>query len=149
MEKTRLQIFDITCHSREVPPRCLLYAYGSSHYYLDVFVPVCLSLLLTHPTLLATIFLCLISLLPLAEALMRLLTINSLFYSFLCSVLFAKCRPRKKRDVDDIKRRSTVLKKAKKKKSHEKEARNAKHQKMRRRLEIECENWQFSFSFRA
>lgn len=73
-----------------------LYAYGSSHYYLRVFVssPSFYSTTATTTTKLFH-----------AEALMRLLTINSWLYSslFLASLrcCLQKCRSRKKRTVDD------------------------------------------------
>lgn len=100
--------------SHAIPKKCLHDAFFM-HMVHHIIIHLSFSPLSHCSTFIFSVFMYLI--LPLAEALMRLLTINSLFYSFfLC--LFAKCRSRKKkRDVDDdTKRRSTVLKKAKKKK---------------------------------
>ena len=73
---------------------CALYAYGSSHYYLRVFV---------SPSSYSPAFFFFGNdfFIPQCEALMRLLTINSLFYFSLCLLLCffffceVKCRSRK------------------------------------------------------
>lgn len=118
--------------SHAIPKKCLhdaFFMHMVHHIIIHLsFFP------LTHcSTFIFSVFMYLI--LPLAEALMRLLTINSLFYSFfLC--LFAKCRSRKKRETSTTTQNEDrqFLRKRRRKKSHEKEERNAKHQKMRRRL---------------